>query len=58
MGKISYELYLYHGIVFLCVQKNIDLVNNDYKTAIAFGVTLLIASVMNRIDLFLLGSKV
>lgn len=58
MGKISYELYLYHGIVFLCVQKNMDLVNNDYKTAIAFGVTLLIASVMNRIDLFLLGSKV
>lgn len=38
--------------------KNMDLVNNDYKTAIAFGVTLLIASVMNRIDLFLLGSKV
>jgi len=58
MGKISYELYLYHGIVFLCVQKNMDLVNNDYKTAIAFGVTLLIASVMNRIDLFLLGRKV
>lgn len=58
MGKISYELYLYHGIVFLCVKKNMDLVNNDYKTAIAFGVTLLIASVMNRIDLFLLGSKV
>ena len=57
MGKISYELYLYHGIVFLCVQKNIDLINNDYKTAIAFGVTLLIASVINQIDLFLLGRK-
>ena len=37
--------------------KNIDLINNDYKTAIAFGVTLLIASVINQIDLFLLGRK-
>lgn len=54
MGKISYELYLYHGIVFLSVLKLMDSVNNDYKTVIAFVITFVIASIMNRIDLLIL----